>query len=57
MYACYLLQNVTNASMVGSVEETPLASACARGYRDIAELLICSGANVNFMCSVGAFVQ
>jgi len=40
-----------NANIVGSVEETPLASACARGYRDLAELLICSGANINFMCS------
>ena len=38
--------------MIGSHEETPLASACARGYRDVAELLIHNGANVNFLCSV-----
>jgi len=52
VYACPLLQNMTSASVVGSVEETPLASACARGYRDIAELLIYSGANINYLCSV-----
>jgi len=44
-------RNMTSASVVGSVEETPLASACARGYRDIAELLIYSGANINYLCS------
>ena len=38
--------------IAGSHEETPLASACARGYRDVAELLIHNGANVNYLCSV-----
>jgi len=42
---------LTSANIPGSVEETPLASACARGYRDIAELLIYNGANVNYLCS------
>ena len=38
--------------MIGSHEETPLALACAKGYRDVAELLILNGANINFLCSV-----
>ena len=36
---------------MGSVEETPLAHACARGLEKIVTLLIDRGANVNFMCS------
>ncbi len=36
----------------GEVEETPLAHACAHGYLEIAELLISSGADVNYLCSV-----
>lgn len=37
---------------MGSVEETPLAAACARGFKRIAEFLIECGANVNYKCSV-----
>jgi len=44
-------RKLTSVNIAGSVEETPLASACARGYRDIAELLIYNGANVNYLCS------
>lgn len=36
----------------GMVEETPLAYACAQGFRSIVELLINSGADVNYLCSV-----
>ena len=36
----------------GSVEETPLALACARGFKRIVELLLRHNANLNFMCSV-----
>ena len=36
---------------MGSVEETPLAHACARGFEKLINLLIDHGANVNFKCS------
>ena len=37
---------------MGSVEETPLAAACARGFKRIAEFLIQCGADINYKCSV-----
>ena len=36
----------------GSVEETPLAHACAQGFLRVAELLIENNADVNFLNSV-----
>ena len=36
----------------GTVEETPLAHACARGFLKIVELLIQKGADMNYLCSV-----
>ena len=50
-------QYMTNPVMGGSVQETPLAHACARGFQDIAELLIQNKANVNFLCSVRCVME
>ncbi len=35
-----------------TVEETPLAHACARGFLGIVELLVSKGAKLNYRCSV-----
>lgn len=35
-----------------AIIETPLAHACGQGFLDIVELLIESGADVNYLCSV-----
>ena len=46
---------MTNPIMGGTVEETPLSHACARGFLDIAELLIQNQADVNYLCSVSSY--
>ena len=42
---------------MGSMEETPLAAACSRGSKRIAEFLIQCGANVNYKCSVSIAIK
>lgn len=37
--------------MMGSVELTPLAHACALGFEKIVNLLIDKGADINYKCS------
>jgi len=51
------LQYISSELTTGSVEETPLAAACARGFKRIAEFLIQCGANVNYKCSVGVSIE
>ena len=46
------MQHRTNPVVGGTVEETPLAHACSRGFLGIVELLIDSGSDVNYLCSV-----
>ena len=46
------MQYHTNSMMGGTVEETPLAQACARGFLEIVKLLILNGADVNYLCLV-----
>ena len=41
----------------GTVEETPLAHACSRGFLEIARLLVHMGANVNYLCSVSPAIK
>jgi ankyrin repeat protein len=41
---------LTNPVMFGSVEETPLSHACARGFLDITDYLIQNNADVNYLC-------
>lgn len=38
----------------GSIIETPLACACARGYKKIVELLLLNGADINYLGSVSS---
>ena len=51
------LQYISSELTTGSVEETPLAAACARGFKRIAEFLIQCGANVNYKCSVSIAIE
>ena len=46
------LQVVKSHISTGTVEETPLADACARGKQKMAEMLVTYGAKVNWLCSV-----
>lgn len=48
-----IYQAVTNELIMGHVEETPLAHACARGFLQIVQLLIAANADINFKCAVG----
>ena len=51
VYTLSLLQFQPGA-VEGTVELTPLAHAAGKGLQGIVELLIDSGANVNYLCSV-----
>ena len=51
VYSLSLLQFQPGA-VEGTVELTPLAHAAGKGMQGIVELLIDSGANVNYLCSV-----
>ena len=51
VYTLCLLQFQPGA-VEGTVELTPLAHAAGKGMQGIVELLIDSGANVNYLCSV-----
>ena len=51
MYTLCLLQFQPGA-VEGTVEVTPLAHAAGKGLQGIIKLLIDSGANVNYLCSV-----